>query len=360
MFALDDRAGNVVTTVAVFALAASIVYLARGSFFILLLSVLFAYLLDPVVTIVQRHSRLSRGSRTWAIGQVYLVAILVLGSFAYALGPQVVAQVKSLNTALPQILEALSSGRAAATLGERYGLSGAQQFRIQEWLAGHRDLLASGVERGAASAAYVAAKAIWLFAVPILAIFLLQDRRQMADAIIQSVGSQGERTLLVRILRRVDTMLAKYTRAQLALSVLSFAFYAASLLLLGFPDAIALALLGGALEFLPTIGWIISAAVMLTIGYLSHAHWISMAGLVVVWRLLEGYVFSPRIMGNTLGLRPLTVLFALMAGGEVGGIAGLYLSVPAAAVLRIVWIEYFSSPNTPTGTSDQRLMEEKA
>jgi predicted PurR-regulated permease PerM len=61
-----------------------------------------------------------------------------------------------------------------------------------------------------------------------------------------------------------------------------------------------------------------------------------------------------------LGLQPLTVLFALMVGGQVGGIAGLYLSVPAVAVLRIVWVEYFSARNSPTGHPDQPVMQAKA
>ncbi len=64
-----------------------------------------------------------------------------------------------------------------------------------------------------------------------------------------------------------------------------------------------------------------------------------------VWRLLQDYVTSPRIMGNSLGLQPLTVMVALMVGGEVGGIAGLYLSVPAVAALRIVCLECFSRPS---------------
>jgi predicted PurR-regulated permease PerM len=62
-----------------------------------------------------------------------------------------------------------------------------------------------------------------------------------------------------------------------------------------------------------------------------------MALLRVVWRVVQEYVNSPRIMGNNLELQPLTVIFALMVGGKVGGIAGLYLLVPAVAVLRIVW-----------------------
>jgi len=81
--------------------------------------------------------------------------------------------------------------------------------------------------------------------------------------------------------------------------------------------------------------------------------------LLIVWRLVQGYVNSPRIMGNTLELQPLTVIFALMVGGQVGGIAGLYLSIPAVAVLQIVWLEYFSTRNSPTAVSDQHLMQVK-
>ena len=76
MFSLDDRAGNVVTTVALFLVAAMVIYLARGVFLILALSVLFAYLLEPAVSFVQRHSRLGRKSRTWAIVQVCVICRL--------------------------------------------------------------------------------------------------------------------------------------------------------------------------------------------------------------------------------------------------------------------------------------------
>jgi predicted PurR-regulated permease PerM len=131
------------------------------------------------------------------------------------------------------------------------------------------------------------------------------------------------------------------------------------MLTLGFPYAIALGLVGGALEFLPAVGWVASAAAILTIGFLTHAHWIWMALLLVLWRLVQDYVNSPRIMGENLQLQPLTVLFALMVGGQVGGIAGLYLSVPVVAVLRIVWLGCFTSAN-PAEISEQQLAEVKA
>jgi len=359
MFSLDDRTGNIVTTVALFAAGAVVLYLARGAFFILLLTIFFAYLLEPVVTLVQRRSRLGHKNRTWAVAQVYLIGTLVVGSLGYAFGPHLAAQVKSLNAAVPEIVQGLSSGSTGATPWGGHVLSAAQQAWIQNWLARHHDLIAGVFERGAASAAYVAASAIWLFAIPILAIFILQDGRQITDAFIESVELRRAPTLGTRILRRVDTMLGKYIRSQLVLAGLSFIFYTVSMLVLGFPHALALGLLGGVLEFLPVVGWIAAAAAMLTIGFLTHAHWIWMAGLVIVWRFVQNYVNSPRIMGDNLNLQPLTVIFALMVGGQVGGIAGVYLSVPAVAVLKIVWMEYFSARSSPTSLPDQPRMRVK-
>ena len=359
MFSIDDRAGNVVTTVALFMVAAAILYIARSAFFILLLSLLFAYLLEPAVAFVQEHSRLSQKNRTLAIAQVYLVGTLVLGGLGYEFGPRIAAQVKNLNAAVPGILQGLTSGRTAADLGARHGLSAMQQQRIHDWLAGNHDFIARVAERGAASAGYVAASAIWLFAIPILAIFILRDGRPMADVFVGALGRRGGQTAVKRILGQVDTMLAKYIRAQLALAGLSFAFYSVSMLMLKFPYAIALGVLGGVLEFLPAVGWIASAAAILTIGFLTHAHWIWMAGLLLVWRLVQDYVNSPLIMGDNLQLQPLTVVFALMVGGQVGGMAGLYLSVPTVAVLRIVWLECFSTDSSSAG-GDQSLMQAKA
>jgi predicted PurR-regulated permease PerM len=359
VFSLDDRTGNIVTTVAVFAVAAVVLYLARGAFFILLLTLFFAYLLEPAVTLVQRHSPLGHQNRTWAVAQVYLTATLVLGALGYAFGPHLAAQMKGLSSVVPEILEGLSGGRPQATPLDGHALSAAQQAWMQDWLARHHDLIGRVFERGAASVGYVAASAIWLFAIPILAVFLLLDGREKIDAFIQTVELRRGSTLGTRILKRIDTMLARYIRSQLALAGLSFIFYTISMLVLGFPHALALGVLGGVLEFLPVVGWIAAAAVMLTIGFLTHAHWIWMAGLVIVWRFVQDYVNSPRIVGDNLNLQPLTVIFVLMVGGQVGGIAGVYLSVPAVAVLKIVWLEYFSIPNSPDALADHPLPQGK-
>jgi predicted PurR-regulated permease PerM len=116
--------------------------------------------------------------------------------------------------------------------------------------------------------------------------------------------------------------------------------------LLGFPYPIALGLLGGALEFLPVVGWLLAAAVILTPGWLTHAPWIWMAGLISVWRVVQNFVTSPRIMGDRLAMEPITVIVALMAGGQIGGLLGVLLAVPVVAVLRILWLDRASRRST--------------
>ena len=359
MFSLDDRTGNVITTLAIFMIAATILYIVRGAVLLLVLSILFAYLLEPAVAFIQRHSRLGQKSRTWAIAQVYLAGTLVLGSAGYKLGPHLAAQMRNLKAAVPEILQGLSSGKTPVGLATEHLVGAVQQQQIQDLLARNHDFISHVFERGAASLGYVVANMIWLLPVPILAAFILRDGRQIAKAMMEAVEPGQDQGPLKRILPRVDAMLAKYIRAQLMLAVLSLGFYSASMLILRFPFAIALGLLGGALEFLPVVGWIISGGVFLTVGFLTHSHWIWMAVLVIAWRVVQDYVNSPRIMSNSLELRPLTVVLALMLGGKLGGIAGAYLSVPTVAVLRIVWLEYLSTRNASTALSDLPLARAK-
>src|SRR5207302_10293098 len=94
----------------------------------------------------------------------------------------------------------------------------------------------------------------------------------------------------------------------------------------------------GALEFVPVIGPILGGAFVLLVAFLSsytHLWWLLL--FFLVWRGIQDYVSSPRIMGSTLELHPLAVLFGVLAGGEVAGVIGVFLSIPVLATLRILW-----------------------
>lgn len=348
MFSIDNRAGNVVTTVALFLIAAAILYLARVTFFILLASILFAHLLEPAVRSVQHHSRLGRGNRNWAIAQVYLLGTLIFGGLGYQFGSRVAAQLKNFNSALPEILRGLVSGQVVPRLEVEHGLNAMEQLQLHDWLVRHQDLIAEAFRRSAASTAHVAANAAWLLLIPVFSLFILKDGRQMGNAIIKAVERQGQHTTFGQTVRHVNETLANYVRAQLTLAALSFVAYTTALLILRFPYALPLGIVGGVLEFVPAAGWIASGAFILTIGILVHAHWIWMASLIVVWRVVQDYVNSPHIMGHNLQLPPFAVLIALLIGGQVGGIAGIFLSVPIVAVLRTIWRDYIGIEDSPS------------
>jgi predicted PurR-regulated permease PerM len=108
------------------------------------------------------------------------------------------------------------------------------------------------------------------------------------------------------------------------------------MILLQFPHAFALGMLGGLLEFLPAIGWITTFAALVGVGVVNHLHWIWMAVLLGLWRVIQDYFLAPRVMGSHLKIHPLAAIFALLVGAELGGIVGIYLAVPLIASLRVI------------------------
>jgi predicted PurR-regulated permease PerM len=175
--------------------------------------------------------------------------------------------------------------------------------------------------------------------VPVVAILFLTSRQELIDGAVDLFGRRGDRVGVRLTIEKIDGMLGQYTRAQSATAALSAIFYVTSMMLLGFPYPLALGALGGVLDFVPVVGWILAAAAILASGWLAHAHWIWMAVLLAIWRVALNVAISPRMLGDRLQLEPITVFFALMAGGEIAGIPGVVLAVPAVAVLRIVWLE---------------------
>src|SRR5437660_11490391 len=123
-------------------------------------------------------------------------------------------------------------------------------------------------------------------------------------------------------------MLQRYIRAKVILGGLSLLYCLIAMLLLGFPSAIVLGVLAGILEFIPVAGWMTAAVIIVTAGALTHSHWIWMLALLAVWRILMDYGIAPRVMGHELGIHPFLAIFNLIVGGGVGGIDGIYLSVP--------------------------------
>jgi predicted PurR-regulated permease PerM len=159
----------------------------------------------------------------------------------------------------------------------------------------------------------------------------------MVDSLIRMVATKDNLEEFQSLAGELNSMLHHYIRAKVTLAVLSLVFFSLATLLLGYPHFLALGLLAGILEFIPVAGWMTSAVAIISIGAMTHAHWIWMAALIGLWRMLMDYGISPRVMGHELEMHPLMAIFAVMMGGAIGGIAGIYLSVPFVATLRVLW-----------------------
>ena len=125
-------------------------------------------------------------------------------------------------------------------------------------------------------------------------------------------------------------------KAQLILAAMTLVAYSAFLGAMKVPYALVLGTIGGLLEFIPVVGPLAAAVIILSVALLmSYQHWLVLLIFLGCWRLVQDYVSSPRIMGRSMELHPLAAIFGVMAGGEVAGILGIYLSIPVMASLRI-------------------------
>jgi predicted PurR-regulated permease PerM len=337
----DRRTVSVLCTILLFTVVLAIVYVARGVLVIFAFSILFAYLIDPVVRFLQRHSLILRNLRGPHVAEAYLCFLILIPLTIHFLAPGSLGKTTKLAKQVPAFVAGISTGEIATQIGAQYGWSEPQQQRLKSVLVEHQSSIegfARGWERSALSAL------AGLVIIPILAIFFLSDGAKMADSVIRMIATKDNLEEFQSLASELNSMLHHYIRAKVTLAVLSLTFFTLAALLLRFPHFLALGLLAGILEFIPVAGWMISAVAIVSIGAMTHAHWIWMAVLIGLWRMLMDYWISPRVMGHELEIHPLLAIFTIMLGGAVGGIVGIYLSVPLVATLRVIYRRFASPP----------------
>jgi predicted PurR-regulated permease PerM len=183
------------------------------------------------------------------------------------------------------------------------------------------------------------AQGSWLLVlIPILAAFFLKDGSTFSRVALSFVQSKPQREFMQGVIADMNEMLAHFIRAQLILVALSWAAYSSFLALMKVPYALMLGTAGGILEFIPLVGPFTAALLIMSVALLTgYQHWLIVGIFLLIWRLVQDYVVSPRIMGTSVELHPLASIFGVLAGAEIAGVLGVYLSIPVMASLRIVW-----------------------
>ncbi|HEY3927553.1 MAG TPA: AI-2E family transporter [Candidatus Koribacter sp.] len=335
---LDRRAVRVIVTALIFAVVLAFVYAVRKTLILFLFALLFAYLLEPVVGKIQPWVRKSRGL---AIVIVYIGLGVIVTVAAILFGPKIFSEGQRLGQALPSLYEKVASGNIAFAIGNRHGWTQDTSQKVQSFLAAHQTEIVSAVSAAGARIAGLLTNLGWIVIIPILGVFFLKDKRDFRVAIQNMVSDGRKRDFLSHLLQDVDQMLSQFVRAQLLLALVSGLVYTAALATMKVPYAYVLGAAGGLLEFIPLVGPAVAAVGIIGVCFgLTYQHILWVVIFLAVWRVIQDYIISPRLLGGKVELHPLLTIFGVLAGGEIAGVIGIYLSVPAMATVRILWVRW--------------------
>ncbi len=309
-------------------------------FFLIILAVFFAYLIKPLVEIIRRpfdnitYDRYM--PRPLAIGLAYVIVFSTLGVAIAVLTPRVTEQARQLSVSLPGYAASIqSSFRDVSNRYDRYKIPEAVQTQINEKASGIVGVIGSQVtEFLIALVSYLP----WLILVPILAFFFLKDANLFRVSLLRVFPSGDWRTRIESVIHDVNTTLAAYVRAQIISCVLIGTLCTIAFYLLGINYALLLGVLAGIFEFVPLIGPLTIAVVVITVAALestSEAIWVAV--FLGVLRILQDYVFYPRIVREGIHLHPLAIILSVLAGEQVAGIPGVFLSIPVVALLTVLY-----------------------
>jgi predicted PurR-regulated permease PerM len=313
------------------------------------LAFVLAYVADPLV-----DWWAERGiGRTWGALAVLLLALIVAALAAALIGPLVAAQGAQFLIDLPRILEELRAWYNAQVMA----LASSQlpllrdipferaldvesrdigQYLLDEMQRLHPSWEAAiGVGRGLQTGLTILGYAILT---PVLTFYLLRDFPSIGRAVAQ-VLPPGRRDGTLSFLHRYDVLLGEYLRGQLLVATFVGIATGVGFWIVGFPNAVLLGVIAGVFNIVPYLGLIVSLIPALLIALLTPPFWLSLlkvAGVFFVVQSLDSYFFSPKIVGDRVGLHPVWVMLAIIGFASVFGIVGLLLAIPIAVLIKLV------------------------
>jgi predicted PurR-regulated permease PerM len=334
MSLIDSRTTRILFTILLFILGFGFLFVARRTLIAFLFAIFFAYLVDPAVSWLQKWTR----GRGGAIAVIYVLIVGCLFTFFFFVGPRIGHEAQKLTESLPSLIQRVNSGEIVQQIGIEHGMSQATRDQLSAFLRTHSNYLLVIAQHAGLRIAEVAQESWLLILVPILAAFFLKDGSTFTRVALSFVHSKPQREFMQGVIADMNEMLAHFIRAQLILVVLSWAAYSSFLALMKVQYALMLGTAGGILEFIPLVGPFVAALLIMSVAVLTgFPHWLIVGFFLLAWRLVQDYFISPRIMGKSVELHPLAAIFGVLAGAEIAGVLGVYLSIPVMASLRIVW-----------------------
>jgi predicted PurR-regulated permease PerM len=324
-----------------------------GIILLLVLSIFFAYLVSPLVEFLRRPR--SVGKRTIEIPKVLAIVLsylILLAAITFAIFvilpglsnqfPEFAGQAKvywkTLGDRTQEIIEYSRSRRMPGPVVDAVNSA---VPKVGEKIS------ATVTEFATAALAYVV-YIPWLILIPILAFFLLKDAEGFRRSALLMLPRGRWRWRGDEFFQDINSTLAAYIRAQLTACLFIGLICTVGFTLLGLPGSLVMGVLAGFFEFIPLVGPL-TIAFMAAVLAMFHAGPFN-AFLVLLFlgvlRIIQDYVVYPRLIGQGIHLHPLAVIFAILAGEKLAGVAGIFLAIPVVAILTVSfrhWMEHRGS-----------------
>jgi predicted PurR-regulated permease PerM len=353
MLGFDVRTARAAWTVLLVAGAVAVVYLIRGTLLIFVAALLLAYLLAPLVGFTHRLTP-RKFPRVLSLAAVYVLLLALIGVFLAAVAGRVLEEAGQLAESVPKWAQSPDplGGLAVPVWMEEWKVKVVDSVRAE--LAVNAREMVPLIGRIGQRILALVGNLGFLVLVPVLSFFFLKDAAAIRERILSQLAGTPRFAFIQDVLSDIHLLLGQYIRALLILAAATVVVYGGLFLAIGLPYAVLLAALAGVLEFIPMVGPFTAGVVIVLVALLSGhsglAVWIVV--LLLGYRLFQDYVLQPLLMSQGVELHPLWVIFGVLAGEQIGGVAGMFLSIPVLATLRVVYVRFLKAHRMAPGTAD--------
>ena len=314
----------------------------RAVILLLLLSMLFAYLIAPIIEFLCRP--VTWRQRAWAMPRPLAIAIVYLALFAsvgvtsYVLLPLLGAQVTEFGRQVPvYVAHARDHLQAWRHFVNTDRLPQGVRQAVDRTFARTADAAGDTLTRGFGGLLPLLGYLPWFILIPVVAFFLLKDGAAFRRTMLLTLPRGRLRGRGAEVFADINDALAAYMRAALLACLLVSVLCTVGFVLIGVPYALLFGVIAGLLEFIPLVGPLavaLGATLVTSFHSLNHAVWV--VAFLGALRLAQDYVIFPRLVRRGIHMHPLGVILAILCGAELAGMAGVFLAIPAVAVLSVM------------------------
>jgi len=329
---------NKLFTLIAIAMLGGLFYLLTPVLMPFFISALLAYLADPIVDKLEEKKL----SRTLSVSIVFGVLLLVGLLLLLVLLPLLTAQIAALFKRLPDYLSLIQTSlvpwlNSAGLPVELFDMSTVKESLTNYWAEVGQ--VASGVFSTMTRSGLVVLQwLVNLFLVPVVTFYLLRDWDILVARFRELLPPKYAHKIIDLSLE-CDEMLAEFIRGQLMVMFALASIYTIGLAMIGLELALLVGVIAGIVSFVPYLGLIVGIGLAGTAAFLQFHEWLPVILVVVVFgiaQVVEAVVLTPRFVGERIGLHPVAVIFAVLAGGQLFGFTGVLLALPVAAVIMVL------------------------